>query len=194
MKGDACGRSVQRERKREKDAMSDKKREQRVKRLCQYGLFIALAFVLSYLETLIPLAATGFFVPGMKIGLANIVVLAALYTLGAKEAFALSAIRILLVGFTFGNTVSLLYSLGGGLLSYGVMVLLKKAKVFSMIAVSITGGIFHNIGQIVVAMLVLENAGVMAYLPVLFVSGSITGLLIGILGAEVVKRIRVVMI
>ena len=173
--------------------MGGKKREQQVKRLCLYGLFVALAFVLSYLETLIPLAATGFFVPGMKIGLANIVVLAALYTLGAGDAFVLSVIRILLVGFTFGNTVSLLYSLGGGLLSCGIMLLLKKAKVFSMITVSITGGIFHNVGQILVAMLVLENVGVMAYLPVLFVSGSVTGLLIGLLGAEVVKRIRGVM-
>ena len=160
-----------------------------VKRLCIYGLLIALAFVLSYLETLIPIAAAGFFVPGMKIGLANIVVMVALYVLGYKEAFVLSMIRILLVGFTFGNTVSMIYSLGGGLLGYVVMAILKKVDVFSMTAVSIAGGIFHNVGQILMAMLVLENAGVLSYLPVLFVSATVTGLLIGLLGGEVTKRI-----
>ena len=169
------------------------KNEQKIKRLCIYGLLIALAFVLSYLESLIPLAAVGFFVPGMKIGLANIVVMVALYTMGARDAFALALIRILLVAATFGNSVSMIYSLGGGLLSYAVMVLLKKAGVFGMVTVSIAGGIFHNVGQIVMAMLVLENAGVMAYLPVLFVSGSVTGLVIGLLGGEVAKRIRGVM-
>lgn len=160
-----------------------------VKRLCVFGLLIALAFVLSYLESLIPMAVL-IPVPGIKIGLANIVVMVALYALGAGDAFVLSMIRILLVGFTFGNTVSMIYSLGGGLLSYAVMVILKKTGVFNMITVSIAGGIFHNVGQILMAMLVLENAGVMAYLPVLFVSGTITGLLIGLLGGEVSRRIR----
>ncbi len=167
-----------------------KSSSQSVKRLSVYGLLIALAFVLSYVETLIPMAALGIVIPGVKIGLANVVVMVALYTMGARDALVLSLIRILLVGFTFGNTVSMIYSLGGGLLSYLVMVLLKKAKVFQMITVSIAGGIFHNVGQILMAMLVLENAGVAAYLPVLFLSGTVTGLLIGLLGGEVAKRIR----
>ncbi|MCI8566978.1 MAG: Gx transporter family protein [Lachnospiraceae bacterium] len=167
-----------------------KSSSQSVKRLSVYGLLIALAFVLSYVETLIPMAALGIVIPGIKIGLANVVVMVALYTMGARDALVLSLIRILLVGFTFGNTVSMIYSLGGGLLSYLVMVLLKKAKVFQMITVSIAGGIFHNVGQILMAMLVLENAGVAAYLPVLFLSGTVTGLLIGLLGGEVAKRIR----
>lgn len=172
--------------------MSENKKSgsQSIKRLCVYGLLIALAFVLSYVETLIPMAALGIVVPGIKIGLANVVVMVALYTLGARDAFILSLVRILLVGFTFGNTVSMIYSLGGGILSYLVMVLLKKAKVFQMITVSIAGGIFHNVGQILMAMLVLENAGVAAYLPVLFVSGTVTGLLIGLLGGEIAKRIH----
>lgn len=167
-----------------------KSSSQSVKRLSVYGLLIALAFVLSYVETLIPMVALGIVIPGVKIGLANVVVMVALYTMGARDALVLSLIRILLVGFTFGNTVSMIYSLGGGLLSYLVMVLLKKAKVFQMITVSIAGGIFHNVGQILMAMLVLENAGVAAYLPVLFLSGTVTGLLIGLLGGEVAKRIR----
>ncbi len=161
-----------------------------VRRLCLYGLLIALAFVLSYVETLIPVAAVGFVVPGMKIGLANIVVMVALYTLGARDAFILSLIRILLVGFTFGNTVSMIYSLSGGVLSYLVMLLLKTTGRFSMVTVSISGGIFHNVGQILMAALVLENAGVIGYIPVLAVSGTVTGLLIGLLGGEVAKRVR----
>ena len=171
--------------------MSENRRSgEAIKRLCVYGLLIALAFVLSYVESLIPMAALGIVIPGVKIGLANIVVMVALYTLGARDALILSLIRILLVSFTFGNTVSMLYSLGGGILSYAVMAVLKRAKVFTMITVSIAGGIFHNVGQILMAMLVLENVGVAAYLPVLFVSGTITGLLIGLLGGEVAKRIR----
>ena len=172
-------------RKRNNEAM--------VKRLCLYGLLIALAFVLSYVETLIPVAAVSFFVPGMKIGLANIVVMVALYTLGARDAFILSLIRIVLVGLTFGNTVSMIYSLSGGMLSYLVMLLLKLTGKFTMVTVSIAGGIFHNVGQILMAALVLENAGVIGYLPVLAVSGTVTGLLIGLLGGEVTKRIRRVM-
>ncbi len=168
----------------------NKNNQAMVKRLCLYGLLIALAFVLSYVETLIPVAAVSFFVPGMKIGLANIVVMVALYTLGARDAFILSLIRIFLVGLTFGNTVSMVYSLSGGLLSYIVMLLLKLTGKFSMVTVSIAGGIFHNVGQILMAALVLENAGVMGYIPVLAVSGTVTGLLIGLLGGEVAKRVR----
>ena len=155
-----------------------------------FGLLIALAFVLSYLESLIPIAAVGFFVPGMKIGLANIVVMVALYTLGYKDAFILSVVRVLLVGMTFGNMVSMWYSLAGSIFSFCVMALLKKTDWFSMIPVSIAGGIFHNVGQICIAMLILETAGVFAYLPVLFVSGVITGTVIGILGGEVARRIK----
>lgn len=162
----------------------------KTKRLTMFGLLIALAFVLSYLETLIPVASLGFFVPGMKLGLANIVVMVALYTLGPVEAFILSMVRIFLVSLTFGNTVSLLYSLGGGILSYLVMLLLKKTGLFSMVVVSIAGGIFHNVGQILMVMLVLENPGVLAHLPLLFVSGAVTGTFIGVLGGEVTRRVK----
>lgn len=162
----------------------------KTKRLTMYGLLIALAFVLSWLESMIPVASLGFFVPGMKLGLANIVVMVALYTMGARDAFILSMIRIFLVSLTFGNTVSLLYSLGGGVLSYLVMVLLKKTGFFSMVIVSIAGGVFHNVGQILMVMLVLENAGVLAYLPVLFISGAVTGIFIGVLGSGVTRRVK----
>ena len=161
-----------------------------VKRMTVFGLLIALAFVLSYLESLIPIAAVGFFVPGMKIGLANIVVMVALYTLGYKDALILSVVRVILVGFTFGNVVSMWYSLAGSLMSFIIMAALKKMDYFSMIPVSVAGGIFHNIGQVCIAMFLMENAGVWAYMPVLFVSGVITGFFIGLLGGEVARRIK----
>lgn len=149
-----------------------------------YGIFVALAFVFSFVEVLIPISLG---IPGIKLGLVNIVVLTALYALGPKEAFFISCVRIVLVGFTFGNMASLLYSLAGGLLSWLVMCLLKKIKGFSMIGVSLAGGISHNIGQIFVAALMLKTTSVIYYLPVLLIAGTITGILIGILGGMLLK-------
>lgn len=149
-----------------------------------YGIFVALAFVFSFVEVLIPISLG---IPGIKLGLANIVVLTALYAMGPKEAFFISCVRIVLVGFTFGNMASLLYSLAGGLLSWLVMCLLKKIKGFSMIGVSLAGGISHNIGQIFVAALMLKTTSVIYYLPVLLIAGTITGILIGILGGMLLK-------
>lgn len=149
-----------------------------------YGVFVALAFVFSFVEVLVPVSLG---IPGIKLGLANIVVLTALYAVGPRDAFFISCIRIVLVGFTFGNMASLLYSLAGGLLSWLVMCLLKKIKGFSMIGVSLAGGISHNIGQIAVAALMLKTVSVMYYLPVLLIAGLITGILIGILGGMLLK-------
>ncbi len=151
-----------------------------------YGLLIALAFVLSYLESLIPVFIA---VPGVKLGLTNLVVLIAFVRLGKKDAFIINVIRILLVGFTFGNTYSLLYSLAGGILSYLAMLLLWKRKSFSLLGVSVAGGVCHNIGQILVAMTVLETGALIYYLPILMISGTIAGILVGILCKEVIKRL-----
>jgi heptaprenyl diphosphate synthase len=148
-------------------------------------MFVALAFVFSYIEVLIPFSAVG--VPGFKLGLANIVVLTALYAMGAKEAFVISCIRIVLVGFTFGNMFSILYSLAGGLLSWLVMCLCKKIKSLSIVGVSIAGGISHNVGQIIMAAIVLQTKSVGYYLPVLLITGTVTGLLIGLLGGWILK-------
>jgi len=154
------------------------------KKVALYGMFVALAFIFSYIEVLIPFSIG---IPGVKLGLANIVVLTALYSMGTKESFIISCIRIVLVGFTFGGMFSLLYSLAGGLLSWFVMSLCKKVNLFSIVGVSIAGGIAHNIGQIVVASLILENVSLGYYLPVLLIAGTITGVLIGILGASLLK-------
>lgn len=154
------------------------------KKTAYYGMLVALAFVLSYIEVLIPFSIG---IPGVKLGLANLVVLTALYALGTKESFVISVIRIILVGFTFGSMSTMVYSLGGGLLSWLIMVICKKSKLLSTIGVSIAGGISHNIGQIFVAILVLKNVNLMYYLAVLVITGTITGFLIGIVGAMLLK-------
>lgn len=157
----------------------------KTKKIAYLGLLIALAFVFSYIEFLIPVNLG---VPGAKLGLANLVIIVALYTLGERDAFFLSMIRIVLVGFTFANTASMLYSLVGGILSYLVMVVAKKTNLLSMTGVSVLGGVFHNVGQIIVAILVLETASLVYYLPVLLIAGIVSGVVIGILGAMVTKR------
>lgn len=154
------------------------------KNVAFYGVFVALAFVFSYVEVLFPISIG---IPGIKLGLANIVVLTALYAMGWKEAFVISCVRIVLVGFTFGGLAGLLYSLAGGLLSWVVMVVCKKIKVFSMVGVSISGGIAHNVGQIMIAAIILRTDSLGYYLPVLLIAGTVTGLLIGVLGGALLK-------
>ncbi len=156
------------------------------KKLTTFGLLTALAFVLGYLESLIPFS---FGIPGIKLGLANTAVLCALYLLGIKEAFCLSIVRILLSGFTFGNLYSMLYSLAGGVLSMGVMALLYRTKKFTAMGVSAAGGVFHNMGQLLVASVVL-GSNIVYYYPFLVLSGMITGLAVGLTGGLVVKRLR----
>ena len=148
---------------------------------------IALAFVFSYIEFLLPLHIG---IPGVKLGLANLAIIVCLYTLGEKEAFLLSMIRIVLVGFTFANTAMMMYSLAGGILSFLVMWLAKKTNKLSMTGVSVLGGVFHNVGQILLAMWILETESLLYYLPVLMVSGSVAGIVIGLLSALITKRIK----
>ena len=159
----------------------------KTKKIAYLGLLIALAFVFSYIEFLIPVNLG---IPGAKLGLANLVIMVALYTINEKDAFVLSMIRIVLVGFTFANLASMLYSLAGGILSFFAMVLAKRSKKFSMKGVSVIGGIFHNIGQIIIAICVVKTASLVYYLPVLIVAGITAGVAIGLLGAMVTKRIR----
>lgn len=152
-----------------------------------FGVFTALALIFSYVELLIPI---NFGIPGAKLGLANLMTVLVLYKMGIKEALALSVTRIILSGFMFGNLFGILYSLSGGLLSFLVMVLLKKSDRFSVTGVSIGGGTAHNIGQLLVAMVVVQTYQVAYYLPVLLVAGEVTGLLIGLVAKEVLKRIQ----
>lgn len=151
-----------------------------------FGMMVALAFTFSYLESLIPF---NFGIPGVKLGIANLVVIIALYTMSSKEALAISVIRIFLAALTFGNFFSVAYSLCGGLLSFAVMFFMKKTKL-SMIGVSMLGGISHNIGQIIVAAIVMETIRIAYYLPVLLVAGLITGLLLGIVAKLITDRLN----
>ena len=152
-------------------------KENRTKTVARYGLLVALAMIMSYLEAQLPVF---FAIPGMKLGLTNVVVLVALYGMGYGSAAVINLVRIVLVSMLFGNGMSLAYSLAGGILSGAVMMLLKRTNAFSMVAVSIAGGIAHNIGQILVAMLVLQTAALGWYLLVLWVSGLVSGAIIGV--------------
>ena len=149
------------------------------KKTAYLGVYLALALICSYVESLIP----------FYFGIPNIVVVLMLYCVGTKEALAVSALRIVLSGFLFGNMFSILYSLAGGLLSFLVMYLLKKTKWFGVLPVSVSGGIFHNVGQLVVAAYVVENYNIFYYMPVLLIAGALTGFLVGIAAQEMIKRI-----
>ena len=157
------------------------------RKVARMGLLVALAMILSYVESLIPAFVA---VPGVKMGLANIVVVFALYTLGPLEALSISLIRVVLSSLLFGSVLSMAYSLSGAILSLVGMILLKKIKFFSTMAVSVTGGVLHNMGQIVVACLVLETDVLLYYLPVLIISGTVTGAVIGIIASLVIKRLE----
>lgn len=156
-------------------------------RLASFGVFVALALIFSYIETLIPFQMG---IPGVKLGLANIVIVIALYRIPPGEVVTLSVVRVILAGFLFGNLMSILYSLAGGLLSLAVMWGLKHVKAVSILGVSIAGGVFHNLGQLLAAAVVVETYGVFTYVPVLLVSGLITGLVIGLASSEMLRRIK----
>ena len=149
------------------------------------GLFLALSMILSYVESLIPFS---FGIPGIKLGLANLVVVLMLYKIGAKEALCVSVLRIILTGFLFGNGFSILYSLAGGVLSFLGMVLLKKFD-FKCITISTTGGILHNIGQVIMASIVVSNYYIYYYIPVLLIAGAATGFINGLISQEIIIRI-----
>ena len=154
------------------------------------GVMLSVALILSFIESLIPFY---FGVPGMKLGLTNVIVILALYLFGPVEAITISVLRIVLSGFLFGNAFSIIYSLAGGLLSFFVMFLLKRFAKLGVIPISITGGIFHNVGQIIVAILVMNNIYLMYYMPVLLIAGFVTGALIGIIACELVRRLSKIM-
>ena len=156
--------------------------------IARFALLTALAMVLSWVESLVPLSVT---VPGVKLGLTNLVVLFALYRMGVKAAWCLSLVRVLLVSFTFGNAFSLWYSLAGAILSLLVMMALKASGKFSVTGVSVAGAVCHNLGQILVAMAVLRSTAVVFYYPALVLSGTIAGVCIGLAGGVLVRRIRI---
>ncbi len=157
------------------------------KKITRAALMVALAMILSYIEVLIPF---NFGIPGIKLGLANLVVVTALYLFGGRMAFVISIVRIVLIAFTFGSLAAMFYSLAGGILSFLIMLLFSRIKGFSVLGVSVAGGVTHNIGQLIVAMLVVENLNIMLYAPVLMIAGLVTGLLIGIAAKLLIPRVK----
>lgn len=155
-------------------------------RIAACGVLTALALIFSYIEFLVPLPIA---IPGIKLGLANIVCLVCLYALGERYAFLINVTRIALAALLFGSVFSALYALAGGIVSFAVMALLKRTKTFSVCGVSMTGGVFHNLAQLAVAGFLVESAQVFYYFPVLLLSGMATGIGIGILATLILRSI-----
>lgn len=158
-----------------------------MKKTAELGFFLAFALILSYVESLIPFS---FGIPGIKLGLPNLIVVLLLYRSGVKDALLVNLLRILLSGFLFGSLYSILYALSGAALSFCAMLMGKKSGYFSAVGVSVLGGVFHNIGQIVVAMFVVETYYVGYYMPFLIAAGTITGAVLGIAVTELMPYLR----
>ncbi|MCH5262583.1 MAG: Gx transporter family protein [Lachnospiraceae bacterium] len=153
------------------------------KKIAQLGLFLALALILAYVEFLIPLS---FGIPGIKLGLPNLIVVILLYRNNTKEALLINILRIVLSGFLFSNLYTILYALAGALFSFIAMMIGRRMRCFSVIGVSVLGGVFHNIGQIIVAMIVVNTVYVGYYVPFLIVAGTVTGALLGFVAMELI--------
>jgi len=158
-----------------------------VKKTAWLGVFAALAIIFGYLECLIPFHIG---IPGVKLGIANIITVVMLYKTGIKEAGIITVVRVVVVGFLFANAFSIIYSLAGCFMSLVTMYLLKKKECFSIYGISMAGGVAHNIGQLAMAVFLLETGSIWYYLPVLLISGVLTGLVIGIVSNEMLKRIK----
>ena len=156
------------------------------KRIANMAMLVALAIIFSYVEFMIPINLG---IPGIKLGLANLVIVIALYTLKLSDVWIISILRILIIGFMFGSGMSIIYSLAGAIVSLIVM-LVKKINGFSIMGVSMIGAVCHNLGQIVVAMIVVETTSILYYVPVLLVAGLITGAIIGIISKRVLVAIK----
>lgn len=156
------------------------------KKTAQLGVYIALAMILSYVESLIPFS---FGIPGIKLGLTNVVTVIMMYTYGIPGALGVAVLRAVLSGFMFGNAFSIIYSVAGCVLSFIFMYILKKTNHFAIISVSAVGGVMHNVGQLIVAANVVKTYSVIYYAPVLIIAGVFTGIIIGIVSDEIVKRI-----
>ena len=159
----------------------------RTKTIAFLGLCTSLALVFAYIEALIPPLFPS--LPGIKMGLPNIIIIFLLYRYGPKVAISVSFLRMVLVTFLFGNAMAFMYSLAGGFLSIALMILIKKSDLLSTVGVSVVGGVSHNIGQIIVAIFVLDTTQIAFYLVVLAVSGVIAGVFIGLCGSVLIKKI-----
>ena len=159
----------------------------KIRKIAFLGLSITLAMILSFVESQIPVFTT---IPSMKVGLPNLVMVFLLYRVGWKETVIVSLIRAFLVALLFGNLQSLIFSISGAVLSLTGMILLKKTGLFSSVAVSVTGGVLHNVGQIIAACLWTGTVQIVYYLPALLVSGVCAGIAIGLIAGFLLKRLE----
>ena len=160
----------------------------KTKKLTTLAMTITFALILSYIESRVPALVA---IPGIKVGLANIAVIFTLYNFGLKEAIGVSFIRVVIVSMLFGSPVSMIYSVAGAFLSLSAMVILKKLTPLKEIAVSVCGGIMHNVGQIAMASIMLSTNVVVYYLPFLILSGTLAGIAVGAAAALLISRVRI---
>ncbi len=156
------------------------------KRLAYSAMFAALAIIFSYIEFLIPVPIP---IPGVKLGIANLVIIIAMYRLGFKYAFTINCARIVAAGLLFSGFFGIIYGLAGGILSLLIMYLLYRSKTFSMVGVSMAGGVIHNFGQLVVASFLLSSWSLMSYFSILVFAGIASGVLTGFLAYQVERRL-----
>lgn len=168
--------------------LNSEKNSKKVKNIAMCGVLITLSMIFSYIDSLISIPIP---VPGVRLGISNIVIITALYIVGVKEAITVNILRITLTSILFGNATSFWFSITGGMLSIVVMILLKKIELFSTIGVSVAGGVTHNIGQIMAAVIIMETDAILYYLPVLLITGTFTGIVVGVLTAMVLKRLKI---
>lgn len=161
--------------------------QSRTKQIALYGLFISLAAILGYLESFIPMP---FYLPGMKLGLSNIIILLSMYLIKPSSGITINAVRIVILAFTFGNLFGMAYSFAGAFLSFVLMALAMKKNYFSPMGVSMLGGCFHNLGQLLMALFLVNNLNLMYYLPILIVGGVVTGIINGLIMKEIYKRVE----
>ncbi|WP_026660136.1 Gx transporter family protein [Butyrivibrio sp. AC2005] len=158
-----------------------------IKRIATLGLLLAYAMILSYIESLIPFFGG---VPGMKLGLPNMVIVLLIYNYGMESGIVINLLRILLTGLLFGSMFGIMFSASGAVISFLVMVAVKKINIFDIRGVSICGGISHNIAQLLIAAFVVKTSGIMYYLPLLLISGALTGFLNGIIAGIMLKYLK----
>ncbi len=161
-------------------------RNKQLKKTVLLALCVTFSLILSYVEILLPPIWPS--VPGIKPGLANIAIIFVFYRFGFANAAAVSFLRLVLAALLFGNPITFIYSFAGAVLSLAVMAISKKTGIFSIIGVSITGAVSHNLGQVLIAMLLLETPALGYYMAVLIFTGTVSGIFVGICGALILKR------
>lgn len=167
---------------------NSEKNSKKVKNIAMCGVLTTLAMIFSYIDSLILIPIP---VPGVRIGISNIAIITVLYIVGVKETIFVNILRIALTSILFGNATSFWFSITGGMLSIVVMILLKKLDIFSPVGVSVAGGVSHNIGQIIAAVIIMETNAILYYLPVLLITGTVAGIVVGVVAAMVLKRLKI---